>query len=487
MFLETGNQANGPADGPAGGQAKPNSEKCDWTIVIPFFNEAGFLPATLRSVAALQGAFRLVLVDNGSTDGSSEIARQVCGELGLGFTLVVEPCPGKVHALRAGLARVRTRFVATFDADTHYPPHYLVAAGKLLDRPGVAIAGAYFTNGPAWQRRDAFTGAHVVAAGRMLGHQCHAGGAGQAFNTALLRRAGGFDPNRWNLVLEDHEIIHRVGQFGAMAYGMDFWCHPSPRERDRESIRWTLYERLAYHFTPRSRQGRFFYDFLGRRLRARKLSSERMRERAFQQIGAAEQGAGSPGRLVVCADDFGLTSEISRSIVALAGQGKLNAITCMAVCPGWETDAPLLRILPRSVQIGLHVTLTDEVPLTAMPVLAWDGHIAAEQRARAARPGPAPAAGRDQGRGLGAVRSLRRCVRPPAGLRRCAPACPCAARHSRDHPGRDGAPGTGRLGAQLRRHAHGHPRALLPVQGDGQCRAVARRAARRGGAWPRLQ
>ncbi len=373
MFLELGKQGNGPGEGSAGPHGNLPSEACDWTIVIPFFNEAGFLPATLRSVAALEGAFRLVLVDNGSTDGSGEIARQVCGELGLAFTLILEPCPGKVHALRAGLAQVRSRFVATFDADTHYPPHYLVAAGRLLDRPGVAVAGAYFTNAAQWQRRDAFTGAHIVAAGKLLGHQCHAGGAGQVFNTALLRRAGGFDPNRWNLVLEDHEIIHRVGQYGTMAYGMDFWCHPSPRERDRESIRWTLRERLAYHVTPRRRQARFFYDFLGQRLRARKLSSERMRERAFQQLGVAEQ----PARLVVCADDFGLTSEISRSIVALAGQGKLNAISCMAVCPGWTTDAPLLRILPRSVQIGLHVTLTDEVPLTAMPVLAWDGHMPA--------------------------------------------------------------------------------------------------------------
>jgi len=393
MFLETGNHEHGSEEGPAAHRANAtsgaapefgaSSETCDWTIVIPFFNEAEFLPVTLRSVAALDGPFRLVLVDNGSTDGSSDVARQVCGALGIDFTLVTEACPGKVHALRAGLARVRTRFVATFDADTHYPPHYLVAAGKLLDKPGVAVAGGYFTHGPQWQRRDAFTGAHVVAAGKLLGHQCHAGGAGQVFNTEILRRAGGFDPNRWNLVLEDHEIIHRVGQFGTMAYGMDLWCHPSPRERDRESIRWTLRERLAYHFAPRSKQARFFYDYLGRRLRARKLSSERMRERAFHQVGVAElpiqnsPAQNPPGRLVVCADDFGLTGEISRSIVALAGQGKLNAITCMSVCAGWERDAPLLRILPRSVQIGLHVTLTDEVPLTAMPVLAWNGHMPA--------------------------------------------------------------------------------------------------------------
>ncbi|MBT2186960.1 ChbG/HpnK family deacetylase [Sphingobium sp. H33] len=113
----------------------------------------------------------------------------------------------------------------------------------------------------------------------------------------------------------------------------------------------------------------FFYDFLGPRLRARKLSSQRIRERAFHEDRAPE----GPSRLVVCADDFGLTREISQSIIGLAKRGKVNAISCMSVCSGWERDAELLRSLPDSVQIGLHVTLTEEVPLTAMPVLAWDG------------------------------------------------------------------------------------------------------------------
>lgn len=375
MFLEATDQISADEDRARDRRVSPAPALCDWTIIIPFFNEADYIAATLHSVAALEGPFNLVLVDNGSTDGSAGIAKRACRQLNLDHMLITEPCPGKVHALRAGLAQVRTRFVATFDADTYYPPHYLLAAGELLNKPGVVIAGAYFTHARQWARRDAFTGAHILAAGKLLSHQCHAGGAGQAFDTEALRRAGGFDANRWNLVLEDHEIIHRVGQYGAMAYGMDFYCHPSPRPRDRDSIRWTLYERLRYHVSSRKNQGRFFYDFLGTRLRARKLSSERIRERQFQTEPAPAPD--NAARLVVCADDFGLTSAISRSIVALAGQGKLNAISCMSVCNGWKTDAMLLKLLPANVQIGLHVTLTEEEPLTAMPILAWNGRMPA--------------------------------------------------------------------------------------------------------------
>ncbi len=417
-----------------------------------------------------------MLVDNGSTDDSSEIARRTCKALNLAHTLILEPCPGKVHALRAGLAQVRTRFVATFDADTLLSAA-LPARGRQAARTGpvVAVVGAYFTHASQWARRDAFTGVHIVAAGKLLSHQCHAGGAGQVFNTEVLRRAGGFDANRWNLGAGGS--VRSSTASASMARWPMAWTSIAIPRRVRatgQSIRWTLYERLRYHFASRKNQGRFFYDFLGGRLRERKLSSERIRERQFQSEPAPD--AGKCRALVVCADDFGLTSAISRSIVALAGQGKLNAISCMSVCPGWKRDAALLALLPKSVQIGLHVTLTEEEPLTAMPVLAWNGRMPAsselEKRALVRR---LP---------LGEIRKevaaqFERFIdvvgRPPDFVGR-APACPCAARHPRDHHGRDGAPCAQSMGAQLRRSALGDPVALLPGEGDDQQRAVARGA-----------
>lgn len=72
-------------------------------------------------------------------------------------------------------------------------------------------------------------------------------------------------------------------------------------------------------------------------------------------------------RLILCADDFALSRPISETIAALAADRRVNAISCMAACPGWETDAALLAAVPRSVQTGLHLTLTGEAPVTAMP------------------------------------------------------------------------------------------------------------------------
>lgn len=54
---------------------------------------------------------------------------------------------------------------------------------------------------------------------------------------------------------------------------------------------------------------------------------------------------------------------------------KLNAVSCMAIMPGWTADAVLLKPLPASVQIGLHLVLTNEYPLGPMPILSAAGHL----------------------------------------------------------------------------------------------------------------
>lgn len=255
-----------------------------WSILLPFFNERDYLHATIASLAAQSEPMTLILVDNGSTDESAAIARAACQDHGMDYLLITEPMPGKVAALRTGLGWVRTPLVATCDADTLYPPHYLAAAEAILAQPGCVAAGAYFVAPDvAEEAREAAARLFLTVA-RLLPRQSHTGGAGQAFRTSALRAAGGFDADRWNYVLEDHEIIHRMTRTGTVGYAQDFWCAPSPRERDRDSIRWTLFERLVYSATAPRAGDWFFYSFLARRLRRRRLHSNRIRERQYQHL-----------------------------------------------------------------------------------------------------------------------------------------------------------------------------------------------------------
>ncbi|WP_425231069.1 glycosyltransferase family A protein [Sphingomonas sp.] len=250
-----------------------------WTVLIPFFNEQDYLAATIASLADQTERFELVLVDNGSTDASPAVALAAVQAHGLPVRLITERRPGKVSALAAGLAAVGTRYVATCDADTIYPAGYLREAGRLLARAGCVAAGAFFVAPGASAAACRVESVKIVAAGALLPRLCHAGGAGQCFDTAALRAAGGFDPMVWDFILEDHEVFHRLLARGTMLYSHALWCVPSPRDRDRPQTRWQPLERLFYVAAGLGAGDWFFYRFLAGRLARRRLMSRELRER----------------------------------------------------------------------------------------------------------------------------------------------------------------------------------------------------------------
>lgn len=111
------------------------------SIVIPVFNEAESLPALhkeLCEVAATRGYnLDVVFVDDGSTDGSWTVIRQLADAdphvSGLRFRRNF----GKAAALSAGFAQARGELVMTLDADLQDDPHeipnFLVEMEKDLD------------------------------------------------------------------------------------------------------------------------------------------------------------------------------------------------------------------------------------------------------------------------------------------------------------------------------------------------------------------
>ena len=74
--------------------------------------------------------------------------------------------------------------------------------------------------------------------------------------------------------------------------------------------------------------------------------------------------------LVLCADDFGIAPGVNRAIFDLIEAGRLSATSCMTSMPYWSEGAAKLKGLADRIQIGLHVTLTDQMSLAAMPNLA---------------------------------------------------------------------------------------------------------------------
>ncbi|MEW1892774.1 glycosyltransferase family 2 protein [Streptomyces sp. NPDC048567] len=85
-------------------------------IVLPCLDEAAALPGVLARVPR---GWRAIVVDNGSTDGSADVARA------LGATVVHEPRRGFGSACHAGLLASEAEFVCFCDCDGSLDPALL--------------------------------------------------------------------------------------------------------------------------------------------------------------------------------------------------------------------------------------------------------------------------------------------------------------------------------------------------------------------------
>ena len=188
-----------------------------WACIVPYYNEAHMIERCLTSLARQTALPFVVLVDNGSTDNGRTVAESFCAANGLRFISLIEASPGKVAALAAGLAATSSHFVATCDADTYYPPEYLMLAEQLLTSKKAVAAGAMLVTNPQARLQSGLEKLHWRFAAFLAPWQCHTGGAGQVFLTQALREAGGFDTAKWNFVLEDHEVIGRIGLLGRIS------------------------------------------------------------------------------------------------------------------------------------------------------------------------------------------------------------------------------------------------------------------------------
>jgi chitin disaccharide deacetylase len=76
-------------------------------------------------------------------------------------------------------------------------------------------------------------------------------------------------------------------------------------------------------------------------------------------------------KIVLCADDYGLSPGVSRAIRELLTMQRLSATSCMVLFPEFASDGPLLRPFFGQADIGLHVTLTAGRPLSSMLIKGW--------------------------------------------------------------------------------------------------------------------
>ncbi len=133
---------------PSSGVTGPVSQRDDGaaaieiSVVIPCLDEEGAVGAVVdqawRGIEASGRSGEVIVVDNGSTDRSAEIAAAH------GATVVTEPRRGYGSAYLAGLAQARGSYIVMGDADETYPLHELARFVDALDSGDDLVVGSRF-------------------------------------------------------------------------------------------------------------------------------------------------------------------------------------------------------------------------------------------------------------------------------------------------------------------------------------------------------
>lgn len=116
-----------------------HGEVVELSVVVPCYNEAPVLDRLFESLSdvlsSLTRNFEVLLIDDGSDDGTLQGMRAISGRDPRFRYLALSRNFGKESAMLAGLSQARGRAVAIMDADLQHPPALLLKMLPLLPWP----------------------------------------------------------------------------------------------------------------------------------------------------------------------------------------------------------------------------------------------------------------------------------------------------------------------------------------------------------------
>ena len=137
------------------------------SIIVPVFNEARTVRAVIDRLLTIDLPVprEILIVDDGSTDGTREVLANASSE-GLAVTVILqEKNGGKGSAIRAGLARATGTIVAIQDADLELDPAQIASLVQpILGGRASVVYGSRFLDGTARAPRMTIAGNRMLTA-----------------------------------------------------------------------------------------------------------------------------------------------------------------------------------------------------------------------------------------------------------------------------------------------------------------------------------
>lgn len=109
----------------------------EFSIVLPVYNEEENLETLavgiVNAMNSVNKSYEVILVDDGSTDGSKEVLKKICDQYPGFRALVFQENCGQTAAFDAGFRNAKGKVIITMDADLQYDPWDIPSLLKKLD------------------------------------------------------------------------------------------------------------------------------------------------------------------------------------------------------------------------------------------------------------------------------------------------------------------------------------------------------------------
>lgn len=187
------------------------------TVLIGAYNNEGTVPRAIASILEqTERDLELIVIDDGSSDGSAAAAVAAIGSDPRGRVIELERNAGIASSLNVGLRAAAAPVVAVQDADDYSAPGRLERQLAVLADPGVAVVGARMREVDAGDRplrpRTTFAAGDV---GAVLPRFNPIPNSCAAFRREVVLELGGYDPryryaaeyDLWLRVAERHRVV----------------------------------------------------------------------------------------------------------------------------------------------------------------------------------------------------------------------------------------------------------------------------------------
>ena len=240
----------------------------DVCVLVASYNERDNIADTLQSLARQDyaGQVRVLVIDDGSTDGSLQLARDAAARLSrAGMRMAVLPMArngGKSRALNAGLAATHEPLVVTVDGDSYLRTDALrlLVERFLSDPPGtIAVAGCVLVRNSRLNlltRAQEWDYFHGIAAVKRMQSMYHgtlvAQGAFSLYTRQSLKQVGGWPECVGEDIVLSWALLKTGARIGYCEEACLFTNVPTTvRQFSRQRQRWSrgLMEAFARHWS----------------------------------------------------------------------------------------------------------------------------------------------------------------------------------------------------------------------------------------------